>query len=257
MSALMPLRTQTGTDDCESRVYSFRLTLLSDEGILSELWLPKEPEGFFLFPGDASLGFVSICAKDGRWVAVCRKNAFFVDVTWAESLETVLTDGALLSVRCEERTYRVLVEKVTRRRTRFSNHDILSDLEISVGSRPDCGIFYSGPFLSGIHATLLRQHGRWTLRVHDTVHGVCVNGARQTDCSLQVGDVLFLMGLRILVGRSFLSVCGGLGSVTVAPDICQQNTLRMSRSYYDGTDAPSAETLFDRAPRKRQANSPE
>ena len=57
--------------------YSFHLVLFSDADEMYELWLPQFPEGFYYFSNHHSLQFLNISARDGHWIATCKKPAYF------------------------------------------------------------------------------------------------------------------------------------------------------------------------------------
>lgn len=241
--------------DEEAGAYSFHLVLFSDADEMFNLWLPQEPEGFFRFSDGTEHRFLSISAKDGQWIASCRKPAYFMEVPLADSVETTLSDAALLKISYEDRVYKLLVEKVTRQRSVFRNYNLRSELEISIGSQPDCEIYYQGPFISRRHAVIFRHNGQWSIKSHNEIYGIYVNGEKQSCCHLKLGDVVYIMGLKIIVGYNSLAMNNGLGNITIKPDILQDTTLSPSSysHYYEQDDNSDAgDNLFNRAPRKRR-----
>lgn len=244
----------TPVTDEESGAYSFHLVLFSDADEMLNLWLPNEPEGFFRFSDGAEYRFLSIIAKNGQWVASCRKPAYFMEVPLTDSMETTLSDAALLKISYEDREYKLFVERVTRQRSVFRNYILRSELEISVGSQPDCDIFYQGPFVSRRHAVIFRHNGQWSIKSHNEIYGIYVNGEKQTYCHLQLGDVVYIMGLKIIVGYNSLAMNNGLGNVTIKPGILQDTTLSPSSysHYYEQDNSDASDNLFNRAPRKRR-----
>ncbi len=243
-----------GSANQESSVYSYHLTLFSDADEIYELWLPKVPEGFFRFSSDPQHRFLSISAKDGKWIAACQKPAFFKEVPLADSYEIPLSDGELIKVSVEERTYLLLAERVVAQRSVFRNYDILPEIEVSIGSQPDCDIYYRGPFVSKKHAVISRVDGGWKVRCLDGLYGMFVNKEKRTEAALKLGDVIYLMGLKIIVGQTHLSINSGLGEVAVNPAILQDDAaIHGSHSRYYAADVvENNDKYFNRAPRKRR-----
>lgn len=238
----------------DSSVHSYHLTLFSDADEICELWLPKIPEGFFRFSNDPQHRFLSITAKNGQWFAECKKPAFFKEVPLANSYEIPLSDGELIKVSVEERSYLLLAERVVAQRSIFRNYDILPDVQISIGSQPDCDIYYRGPFVSRKHAVISRVGGRWVIKCLDGLYGMFINGEKRAESVLNLGDVVYLMGLKILVGQTHLAINSGLGEVAVNPAILQDDAaIHGSHSRYYEADMPeNTEKFFNRAPRKRR-----
>ena len=241
--------------DPENSVYSYHLTLFSDADEIYDLWLPKIPEGYFRFSNDPQLRFLSISAKNGQWIASCQRPAFFKEVPLANSCENPLHDGEILKVSIEERTYLILTEKFIPQRNIFRNYNIRSEIAISIGSRPECDIYYRGPFVSRKHAVLSRFHGRWMIRCFDSLYGMYINKEKRAEAELKLGDVVYIMGLKIIIGQTFFSINSGLGEVVVNPRILQETPIihnSYSHYYNENEDAASdVDRYFNRAPRKR------
>lgn len=238
----------------ESDIYSYHVYLFSDMDELCDLWLPKTPEGFLRFSDDAKYSFLSLYAKDEQWVIACRQPAFFLDVPMEHSYEMPLSDGLFLNVDTDEITYRILVEKVLPNRMILKNYDFQTDRDVVVGCGPECDIYYNGPFVSKKHAVLSRRGGKWSIRCCDTVYGMYINKQKRSEAELKLGDVIFLMGLKIIVGSTFLAVNSGLGRVEVKGGALSPIPFAYgsrTMSYYEEKVEESS-FYFDRAPRKRR-----
>ncbi len=238
----------------ESMVHSFHLTLFSDSDEICELWLPKESEGHFLFSDKPEHRFLNIYAKNGEWIASCKKPAYFLDVPITASTDITLNDAQLLSISYDDRSYKLLVEKVVHERNIFHNYDIISNQKISIGNCPGDEIYYDGPFVSENHAVIFRENGQWSIESRNELYGIYVNRIKQVSCNLNLGDVIYIMGLKIIVGHNSLAINSGLGKITVAPHILQDSSLsiRGYSSYDEQNISETNEKYFNRAPRKRR-----
>ena len=237
-----------------SCVFSYHLVLFSDSGEMQELWLPKEPEGFFRFSDRPEHGFLTITAQNGHWVATCKSPAFFKDVPVADSFETVLRDAALLRISHDEKRYNLIAAKVTRQRSIYRNYHMQPELDIRIGNEPGNDIYYNGPYVSRIHAVLSRHNGTWSIQSKNEVYGIYVNGERKESCALKIGDVVYIIGLTIIIGSSFLSINSGLGETVVNPSLLQETPfVKRGLSYHQNEEPTRDEDVFfNRAPRKRR-----
>lgn len=237
----------------ESNIYSYHLTLFSEADGMYELWLPKFAEGYYRFSNQSEHRFLSVVAKNGKWYAQCMKPAHFKDVPLDNSDEMPLADKMLLTVDVEDQTYLLLVEQVIPSQNTFKNYNTLSDVEIIIGSQAECDIYYRGPFVAEKHAMLLRTGGRWTISNLDTEYGIYINKEKCENAELVLGDVVYIMGLKLIIGQSFLTINSGLGEVVVNPCILQDMPMIHSGyTHYYGTELKSNAKFFNRAPRKRR-----
>lgn len=194
-------------EDCEC--YSFHLVLFSEADEMYNLWLPRVPEGFFYFSANQSLRFLSISAKDGRWIATCQRPAYFQNGPLTQCGEIVLSDELLLKIDVEDQIYFLYVENSCKNQMIFYNYSVATDETITIGSHAENDICYMSPHISAKCAVLKRAGDQWSIQSYDDVGGVYVNGEKQNYAALSLGDVISILGLRMIVGLSFISINGG------------------------------------------------
>ena len=229
----------------------FHLILFSDADEMYNLWLPQIPEGFYSFSNCQSLQFLNILARDGHWVAVCKKPAFFQNVPLAQDDEVILLDGQLLKIDVEDQIYSLYVEAISAEQLTFYNYALSSDGAISIGSNLDNDICYMNPHVSAKHAVLQRINGQWRIQSCGYTDEIYINGEKQAASYLGLGDIIFIWGLRIVIGLNFVSVNGG------DKIIINKNTLRdllptdIGYSRYSSQDVFDENSrYFNRPPRK-------
>lgn len=239
--------------DARNHAYSLHLSLFPDNGEHLELWLPKTPEGIFHFSDIPEYRFLSICAKDGQWKAVCKKPAFFQNVPISDSCEIALCDGQLLSIDAEDQMHHLFVELAARESMVFKNYFVHADVEINIGSHPSNDIICDSPYFSRKHATLTRRSGCWSVYDHGSESGVYVNHRKTARCNLCLGDVIQIMGLRIIIGPNYLSINDHLCTVKLDASLRHSMAIGYSGySHYSGQLAPEPQNQhYNRSPRKR------
>ena len=249
------LQVTGGTDRCDC---SFHVVLLSGADEMFDLWLPQITEGFFKFTDAPEHRFLSIASKSGAWVAVCKKPAFFRNVPLEQSYEVPLADGQLLEIDAEDRQYSLYVEKRSKDQMVYHNYAVPANIEISIGSHPGNDICYDSPYVSRKHAVLTRSGGQWCIQDCGSTHGIYINGERQERSDLNIGDTVFIMGLRLMIGPSFFSINDRIGSIHINERILQEQMPNQSGySRYFGQDIEeTADSYFNRSPRKRTEIEP-
>lgn len=231
--------------------YSFHLVLFSDADEMYNLWLPQIPEGFYYFSDHRSLQFLTISARDGHWIAMCKKPAYFQNAPLTQGDGVALSDGQLLKIDIEDQIYSLYVEAVCAEQLIFHNYSISSDMKVTIGSHVDNDICYMNPYISAKHAVLQRVNGQWSVQCYDSTNEVYVNGERQSFASLCLGDVIFTWGLRIIIGLNFISVNGG-DKITINRKNLHDLSLIDNRySSYPNQDITDERIhYFNRPPRK-------
>ena len=231
--------------------YSFHLVLFSDADEMYELWLPQFPEGFYYFSNHHSLQFLNILARDGHWIATCKKPAYFQNMPLNQESRVILLDGQLLKIDIEDQIYSLYVEAVRADQLIFYNYSISSKVEVTIGSHVDNDICYINSYVSTKHAVLHWNKGQWSIQSCDCTNEVYVNGGRKSFASLRLGDVIFIWGLRIIIGLNFISVSGG-DKITINKNALHDLSIIDNRySSYPNQDInDEKQCYFNRPPRK-------
>lgn len=247
------VKSNTTPENIEKHSQRFHLVLFSDTDEMHELWLPVIPEGFFRFSDSFEHRFLNIASVNGVWIAVCKKTAFFRNVPVGQNCEIPLVDNQLLEIDFEDRTYSLYTEIVSEKQMVYHNYPIYSDVEISIGRQMGNDIRYDNPYVSRKHAILQRSAGKWSIQDFGSIYGVYVNGTKKDNSILKTGDVICIMGLRIIIGPNFLSIRDGSGTIAVNRRILQDALpAHGGYSHYYGQDnLLPTEGFFNRLPRKR------
>ncbi len=76
-------------------------------------------------------------------------------------------------------------------------------------------IVVNSKFVSGSHAELIYNDGQWSMQDLHSTNGTFVNQKRINNTGLNIGDVVFLMGLKIIIGKDFIAFNNPDGNITV------------------------------------------
>lgn len=91
----------------------------------------------------------------------------------------------------------------------------------SIGRNKDCDIVYNNPFVSNVHAVVKYNMGKFFIQDAQSTNYTYVNGNRCDEGYLTIGDVITIMGLKIILGINFWLIC----------DI-EKNNIKFSASFY-------------------------
>ena len=116
-------------------------------------------------------------------------------------------DGLLVHMVHNQTIYALYAQEFTPKMNVFRNYKIKGAADITIGRTPQNDICYMNALTSRNHAVLsyLEDMG-WEIRDNGSTNGTFINGRYVQESSLNIGDVIYIMGLRIVIGCGFLSV---------------------------------------------------
>lgn len=193
------------------------VTLLTGEKYTS-VSLPEKISGQFAIMSDASSkskGELKIEGINGKWLLKLGKG-ISIPNDKAKIIELGANDFyVFINNKTNERLC-LYTENDTEDRQRFEKKVIIGKSEsISVGRESNNDIVIDNKFISASHAELNFSDGKWEIKDLNSTNGTFVNQKRIENTSLNVGDVVFLMSFKIIIGKSFIAINNPDGMVTV------------------------------------------
>ena len=188
---------------------NMRLVLISVEK-MQVLRLPVQPEGDFWFSHEEETGedthkIISITAMDGKWYAKS-EEAYFIN-EYQQKIDAVeLRPNDLWAIDGANDNYTLIVELDDEENGTYHKYEVRKNTELSIGRLAQNDICYDMHFVSKRHASLMYEGGIWSIHDEDSINGVYVNEMRVYDADLCIGDTIYIMGLRIIIGADFLAV---------------------------------------------------
>ncbi|MBQ8000268.1 MAG: type VII secretion protein EssC [Ruminococcus sp.] len=107
----------------------------------------------------------------------------------------------------------VFTEPITEDRQLFTKYLVADDVNITIGRVTHSDICYSNRFVSSKHAILSRKKGQWIIQDCDSTNGTFVNDIRVSKKALNIGDSVYIMGLKIIIGRDFIGINNPDGNI--------------------------------------------
>ena len=246
-----------------------KLTLLSQSEYTS-IVLPESCVGRYWIRGHNSQGkLVDLVAVEAqrpstpeespRWVIKSnRRYQLLVDGEHSvPSAPVELLSLYRIESTDRSRSYVLYAEPLTADRRRYQAYELSGPepLRLTVGRGGENAIVYANKFVSGSHAELLLTPECVTVQDLDSRNNTYVNGRTVRRQVLKNGDVIYIMGLQIIVTRRYLFLNNPDGNVTVHSRQLRRHKLPplppREGPLWDEEDMPP-EDYYYRAPRFKQ-----
>ncbi|MBQ6570358.1 MAG: type VII secretion protein EssC [Clostridia bacterium] len=233
------------------------LTLLKSEQIQT-LVLPEKVNGQFWLRDTAASGevydLISVEGVEDKWWIKSNPNAEIFDSQERTAARIAIEPLHFYSIRIHGYPQKAVLfaEPVTGDRNQFQKYTVLDNTRLSIGRLKSNDIVFDNSVVSSQHAFLSFENGSWRLADNNSRNGTFVNGRGiNGNTPLKLGDVVYVMGLKIIIGVGFISVNNPDGQVSILSDRIFPFQ-RMATDYAidpDGQDGQINESYFYRAPR--------
>lgn len=113
----------------------------------------------------------------------------------------------------------------------YTHVDINTKNEITIGYDKKNTIVYCAPFVNKIHAKIIKENNKWTVINNDSTFGVYVNDfpVYKDKKNLFNGDVLFIMGLKIIIIGNSMYINSPNGSISLNPNILMISKIKNNK----------------------------
>lgn len=178
------------------------VTLLGTKSICS-ITLPEKVRGkFYLKSKDDDTAF-SIEATNDKWILKPNQNRLLYDVDDKLRNEIELLPMQVYPIQDDDAV--LYVEPDTPNRKKYSKIRLFSGQEITIGRNAENSIVYRNPFVSNIHTVISPVNDQWIVSDYNSKNGTFLNGKAIVETALGFGDVIYIMGLKIIFGKGFLA----------------------------------------------------
>ena len=187
------------------------INLIKSTQIFS-LTLPQKVKGQYwvtdLDDSGELRNLIRVEAAEDHWVLNSSKTVSIIDPHEGLMDRVVLTDTSMLQIAVKNSSDRIILFTEAADQTnqiltkiRLTKPDILS-----IGSSDENNLIYKNPFVSSMHAQLSYTPDGWTIHDPGSTNGTYVNGFRTTAKTLMPGDMIYIMGLKIVIGGDYIAV---------------------------------------------------
>ncbi|MGL5153276.1 MAG: FHA domain-containing protein [Clostridium sp.] len=178
------------------------LTLL-DKNKISDYVLPKKISGKYIInttdKEEKNTPLIAVEEEKGKWFLKSNKRAIVktplgetnkkVEIIPQNIYRVVKEEGELALLFAQEPTEDTYI---------FSKYKVTSK-KIIIGRNKDCDISYSNKLVSSNHCYLeFNPNGEVKVVDTNSSNGTYVNGSKIREATLNIGDVIYIMGLKII-----------------------------------------------------------
>lgn len=191
---------------------------ISKDGISSISLPPKVTGQYWLYEGsnDSTERLVGIEGINNEWILKSNRQVKILDSSGNAVKSTVLSPLCIyvLQNNNNKKTF-VFTEPATEDRQVFTKFLSTGDIDLSIGRSEQNDICFDNKVVSARHALLSNRSGRWYLQDGNSTNGTFVNEKRISKTELSIGDTIFIMGLKIIIGKNFIAINNPDGKVRV------------------------------------------
>ena len=247
------------SDEQKQNSGTMTVALISDDGTTQTMWLPADMAGRYRFQGNLNLDLPLYIESDGiQWIAFAEKGGLFSAGNVVGNEILPLSDQLVAQFSFQNREYAIYAENTHPGDNTFLPYYLKGHLDYTIGRSSDSQISYPNKTVSRRHAILHWDRDAWNIFDCNSTNGTYVNGRRVQQARIISGDVIYIMGLYILVGPGFVSMNNANGRVHInTPHI--RRIFDENDVFYPKSPAVPREACppFDRPPRKKIAIDPE
>jgi S-DNA-T family DNA segregation ATPase FtsK/SpoIIIE len=197
------------------------VTLLTLDRIHS-VTLPRKISGQYWLSDTDAAGrerrLAGIEGAQGKWILKSSAEIAVLDDEGRDIplVELVPSGFHILRYRRSGAPARLSVDATAQERQDYRKYAPRGDCQLYIGRVEDNQIVVDNRFVSARHACLSLTGGRWHIDDCGSRNGTFVNEYRVSESDLHAGDVVFIMGVKIIVGSTFLAINNPNGQVSVS-----------------------------------------
>lgn len=187
------------------------INLIKQKRIFSVV-LPEKVKGQFWITDIDEFGkkrdLISVEAIEGLWIAKSNSKASILDASNNVVPNTVIGDSSFYIVKigssCEHAI--LFSENIEKSRIQFNKIVVTKPAAFYIGRKQDNNICFINKYVSGKHAKLLFDGNSWSISDTNSTNGTFVNSFRVDSKTLRAGDVIYIMGLKIVIGDKYFAI---------------------------------------------------
>lgn len=194
------------------------VTVQSDECTITTS-LPDEVRGAYWIKDAAGKKVAFAEAEQAGWSVSPGEGAAFTSTGGADRLLVPFDEALIFAVEAGIDHWTVVCRPSTQGDKTTTIYGFSKDMEVTIGRTDDNAIIYPSRYISSHHAVLTFSDGMFSIKDLDSSNGVFLNNQRmEQGCpiSLEVGDVVTMLGLRLTIGDRFISLNDPEGMLRVA-----------------------------------------
>lgn len=220
---------------------------------LNSISLPQKITGQYWLNDETEAGIdrlASVEGINGEWVLKSNRSIKILDSKNQPLKNTIIHPMSIYVMERNngEKVF-VFTEPITEDRQIFTKYLVRTDVDLSIGRNEQNDICFANKVVSSNHAALSHKKGRWFIQDKTSANGTFVNKRKINQEELKIGDVVFVMGLKIIIGKSFIAVNNPDGKVSISGKLQKYIGQSVVSSEDEEGCEPQEADYFYRSPR--------
>lgn len=184
---------------------------LFDRNNANTLVLPERVTGRYVLTtaavDESPRDLIAVEAENGKWFLKSNKYAFITNSNGEKINKIDIEPFHTYTIYRENDPASLLyVEPPTNDRNEFTKHYATTD-RIKIGRSKDSQICFTNKLVSSSHCEIVFEaSGKAIVRDMNSANGTYVNGERITEKVLSIGDVIYIMGLKIIFNGRLIAL---------------------------------------------------
>lgn len=185
-------------------------TISLPEKVKGQYWLYETSENTDKY-------LVSIEGVNDEWILKSTRDVKILDSNNNSLKNTVINPLSIyvLGKKNGEKVF-VFTEPITEDRQIFTKYLVKDDIDLTIGRSEQNDICFVNKVVSSKHALLTHRNGKWFIQDTNSTNGTFVNEKRVVKSELNVGDTVFVMGLKIVIGKNVIAFNNPDGKVSLS-----------------------------------------
>lgn len=182
------------------------ISLMNKKSITS-IVLPEKIRGQYIIENSEGIK-VEIEGIDEKWYIKSNKKVKLLNNEKKHTNSCEITEMAIYNLDItgsSEKTF-IFAEPSTNDRVEFKKYLVRNDITIDIGRNSNNDIVIDNKYVSSVHAKLTLTNAGWKIKDADSSNGTFVNGKRINESRLKFGDVIYIMGVVIIIGKNLFAI---------------------------------------------------
>ncbi|MCR8643643.1 type VII secretion protein EssC [Paenibacillus sp. N1-5-1-14] len=195
-----------------------QLSLLK-ENVVYHCVLPEKKTGQYWITQSNRLGYeervISVEGVEGEWLLKSNRNAIILDQNSKKIAELRIDAMTITHIHLKKTNEVVILfaEPITEDRKNYQKLFLPQEGLFKIGRVNGCELQYGNRYVSSVHAEMFVTPTSLMIRDQNSSNGTFVNGKRVVEQMLKPGDMIYIIGLKIIVGNGFIAINNPDGQV--------------------------------------------
>lgn len=227
------------------------IVYIIDESKLISLTLPQKVYGSYwisdINDDNQEKKIINIQEENGKWIAYSNKSVSIIDNNQPINKVVLQAFNFYLLKLKNQDGYLILYALPLNDQSK-KNYTINNNQVITIGSSDNNTIIYKNPLTSPQHTKLEYKNNTWLIEDLNSQNGTFVNNLvipKEKITVLNHGDIIFIMGLKIIVLGNQLTINNPLNSIKINNNILKEKKDEHKTEKYTSDDEELETNLYD------------